>query len=307
MGYIAGIGGANMDILGKSVGALSLGQSNPGELRMSMGGVSRNICENLAMLGLPVKLVTVMGDDMYGRSIMEGCKRVGIDMSAAHVIEGENSSSYISVVNESGELVLAMSDMRIIKNLDAALVDESRVLLSNADLVVVDGNLSMKTVERLTEVCISPLYLDTTSPAWAKEIAPLIGSFDTVKPNLRELEALSGCPVENLGQIVKACDVLLKKGVRRVFVTMGQQGMLYKGREGVVHRIARPYPDVVDVTGAGEAAMAGIIWASRQGMTADEIVCVAMAASMLAIASPDTNTKHMSPEAIAQIMEDYII
>ena len=51
MGYIAGIGGANMDIHGRSDRQLIMRDSNPGSLHTSLGGVCRNICENLARLG----------------------------------------------------------------------------------------------------------------------------------------------------------------------------------------------------------------------------------------------------------------
>ena len=97
MGYIAGIGGANMDIHGRGDHPLIMRDSNPGTLHMSLGGVCRNICENLARLGEEVRLVTVVGDDMHGRSIIEGCERVGIDMRFTRMLPGERSSSYISI------------------------------------------------------------------------------------------------------------------------------------------------------------------------------------------------------------------
>ena len=81
-------------------------------------------------------------------------------MSAARVLRGERSSSYISIMDGDGDMLLAMSDMHIIKQLNAKLVDESRDLLCGADLVVCDGNLSAQTIERLAQVCDRPLYLD---------------------------------------------------------------------------------------------------------------------------------------------------
>ena len=306
MGYIAGIGGANMDIHGKGDRGLVMRDSNPGTLHASLGGVCRNICENLVRLGSKVKLVTVVGDDVNGNSIVKGCEAIGIDMSRTRVISGERSSSYVSLLDEHGDMLLAMSDMHIIKRLDAAFIDDAADALSNADIVVCDGNLSVEAVEHLTEVCLAPLYLDPVSTAWAKEFAPFIGCFDTVKPNRMELAALSGMPVDTVSQVVAACDALLKKGVRRVFVSLGGEGMLYRGREGTIHRVARPYPDMVNATGAGDASMAGIVWASRQGMTADEIVCVGMAAGMIAIASPDTISSEMSPENIEYMIKEYI-
>ena len=306
MGYIAGIGGANMDIHAKSDHPLILRDSNPGSMHMSMGGVCRNICENLSRMGAKVKLVTVLGDDVYGHSLLSGCEALGIDMSAARMIPGERSSSYVSIMDQQGDMFLAMSDMHIIKRLDERLVDDSIDVLCGADIVVCDGNLSIETVKRLTEVCLSPMYLDPVSTSWAREMKPYIGFFDTVKPNRLELQALTDMPVDTVSQVIRACDVLLKQGVRRVFVSMGAEGMVYRGREGTICRVSRPFPDMVNATGAGDASMAGIVWASRQGMTADEIVCYAMGAGMVAIASPDTISKDMSEEAIENMIKEFI-
>lgn len=308
MGYIAGIGGANVDIHAKSDQTLVMRDSNPGMLYTSLGGVCRNICENLALLGAQVKLVTVVGDDYRGKSILEGCTRAGIDMSAVRVLPGERSSSYVSVMDEQGDMLLAMSDMHIIKRLDAALVDDNAKLLCDADMVICDGNLSAQTVERLCEVCLSPLYLDPVSTAWAKEIKPFIASFDTIKPNALELEALSGCPCTTVEEIEHAADVLIRQGVRRVFVSMGADGMLYKGREGTIYKkCRRPFDRMLNATGAGDASMAGIVYASREGMTAEETLLFAMGAGMVAISSPDTINKEMSVETIEDMIKEYIV
>lgn len=308
MGYIAGIGGANMDIHGKGDKKLVMRDSNPGSLHTSLGGVCRNICENLALLGAKVKLVTVVGNDSRGHSIITGCEKAGIDMSAAKVIPGERSSSYVSIMDEDGDMLLAMSDMHIIKKLDAQLVDDNTQLLCDADMVVCDGNLSAQTVERLCEVCLSPLYLDPVSTAWAKEIKPFIASFDTVKPNALELEALTGCPCTTLEEIEHAAGLLIEQGVRRVFVSMGADGMLYRGREGTIHRkCVRPFDKMVNATGAGDASMAGIIYASRLGMSAEETLLFAMGAGMVAISSSNTINHQMSVEAIETMIKEYIV
>ena len=267
MGYIAGIGGANMDIHGKSDRQLIMRDSNPGSLHTSLGGVCRNICENLARLGENVRLITVVGDDVQGRGIVEGCEKAGIDMSVARVLRGERSSSYISIMDGDGDMLLAMSDMHIIKQLNAKLVDESRDLLCGADLVVCDGNLSAQTIERLAQVCDRPLYLDPVSTAWARELKPFIGCFDTVKPNRMELEVLSGCPVDTKENIVLACDILRGKGVRRVFVSLGRDGMYYRGPEGGIWGVSRPFDGMGNATGAGDAFFAGAVIGQTYGKT----------------------------------------
>lgn len=306
MGYIAGIGGANMDIHGKSDQQLIMRDSNPGTLHMSMGGVCRNICENLARLGADVRLITVVGGDAHGRSIIEGCMKAGIDMSPTRVVHGEHSSIYVSLMDSDGDMLLAMSDMHIIKRLDAQLVDESRDVLCGAELVVCDGNLSVRTIERLTQVCDRPLYIDPVSTAWARELKPFIGRFDTVKPNRMELAALTDCPVDTREHLELACDILRGRGVRRVFVSLGRDGMFYKGPEGAIVGTNRPFDGMVNATGAGDASMAGIVWASRMGLSAVDTLHVAMAAGMVAISSQDTISREMSPAAIEKMIKEYI-
>ena len=306
MGYIAGIGGANVDIHGRSDHPLIMRDSNPGKLHVSLGGVCRNICENLARLGETVRLVSVVGDDMRGRSIVEGCERVGIDTRAIQRIEDEESSSYISIMDEEGDMLLAMSDMRLIKKQGRGMVDRAHVTLCGADLVVCDGNLSLETIEHLTKVCTRPLYLDPVSTAWAKELRPIVGRFDTVKPNLMELEALTDYPVDTAEHLETACDILRGKGVRRVFVSLGKNGMFYKGPEGALSSISRTFDKMVNATGAGDAAMAGIIWATRQGWDARDTMHAGMAAGMAAISSKDTINPEMSPQAIRKIIKEYI-
>ena len=307
MGYIAGIGGANMDIHGRSDRSVVMRDSNPGTLRLSLGGVCRNVCENLALLGEDVRLVTVLGDDLYGRSILEGCTAAGIDMSGTRVLRGERSSCYISFVDHEGDMLLAMSDMHIIKRLDERIVDDASELLCGAELVVCDGNLSARTVERLTRVCPRPLYLDPVSTAWAKELLPFVGRFDTVKPNRMELAALTGLPAGTQEEIERACDALIEAGVRRVFVSMGADGMLYRGPEGFLRGKSRPLREMANAAGAGDAALAGIVWATRRGLDARQTLQTAMAAGMLAASSPDTISREMCPSAVENMIKEYMV
>lgn len=65
--YAAVVGGVNMDIGGQSDGPLVPGDSNPGRVRISLGGVGRNIAHNMALLGLDVRFLTAFGDDIYAQ------------------------------------------------------------------------------------------------------------------------------------------------------------------------------------------------------------------------------------------------
>ena len=307
MAVIAGIGGMNMDVHGMSSAPLALRDSNPGRLHLSPGGVCRNICENLARLGHTVRLVSAVGNDYNGRALLEECRRARIDVSRVRMIEGESTSAYVSILDETGDMFVAMSDMRIIKRLDERLVDECAPALLSAERVVCDGNLSGKTVRRLIAIGAGPLYLDPVSTAWAKEIRPYVGAFHTVKPNRMELQALTGRPCGTEDELLLACDALRGAGVVRVFVSLGAEGMLYRGPEGTIWGRSRPLPRITNATGAGDAALAGIVHADCMGLDAEGALHCGMAAGMIAAQAPDTISREMSPEKIREMTEAYIL
>ena len=114
-GYIAGIGGANVDIHGQSDAPIVMRDSNPGRLHLSAGGVCRNICDNLCRLGLTVELCSAVGGDAYGDMLRGACTAAGIGTRHLAVFPAQNTSAYISIMDSEGDMLVAMSDMHILK------------------------------------------------------------------------------------------------------------------------------------------------------------------------------------------------
>ena len=136
---IVGIGAANVDIMGESAARLVMEDSNPGTLSVSVGGVTRNVCENTARLGLPTRLITTVGEDMYGEKIRSWCRECGIATDSFITLPGKNSSSYVSIHRSDGEMAVALSDMRILQELTPARLEPMRDKLSAAAAIVVDA------------------------------------------------------------------------------------------------------------------------------------------------------------------------
>lgn len=86
-GEIAVIGSANMDIGGYPAAPLKAGDSNPGRVRLCLGGVGCNIARNLALLGVKVRFATALGGDLYARGIAETLEGMGIDLSLSLRLE----------------------------------------------------------------------------------------------------------------------------------------------------------------------------------------------------------------------------
>ena len=110
---VAVVGGANMDIGGFPSARLVMGDSNPGKVRMTLGGVGRNIAENLSRLGLEVHLITALGNDTNGNAIINDCRAKGIHIDRCFIVNDMNTSVYLFMDDEKGDLSCAINDMDI--------------------------------------------------------------------------------------------------------------------------------------------------------------------------------------------------
>lgn len=305
--YVTGIGGANIDLHGSSVNPIVMRDSNPGHLHTSLGGVTRNILDNLARLGVAVKLCSTVGKDIFGDAILAGCERFGIDTSPTAQVEGARSSCYLSVMDDSGDMLVAMSDMSIMKGMGASFVEQRLPVINGGALAVCDGNLSREAMECLTGRATVPLFWDPVSTAWARQHADLVGRFDTIKPNQLEMEVLAGGTIRDEQDLSDACDRLLCRGTRHIFVSRGAQGIYYKGIDGQVSRASRPFNRVANATGAGDATMASLIYSRLAGALPGPTVSFALAAGIAAIASTDTINPGMSVSLVKSYEKEYVL
>ena len=130
--YAVVVGGVNVDIGGRSSASLIAADSNPGTVKISLGGVGRNIAHNLSLLGTDVRMLTAFGDDLHGQRIAASCAELGIDASHARRVTGGTTSTYLYLTDEQGEMALAISDMGICDRITPAYLLERIGKLNSA-------------------------------------------------------------------------------------------------------------------------------------------------------------------------------
>ncbi|MCX7951074.1 MAG: PfkB family carbohydrate kinase [Clostridiales bacterium] len=295
--YVLVIGGANVDIQGFPKNKLKFKDSNPGVLNMSLGGVGRNIAENLARLNVNVKLITAVGEDMYGTKIMEHSKNIGIDMTESLVLSSANTSTYLSILDENGDMAVALSCMDICEKLDVSFIKSKKSIVENSRVCVVDTNIPKETLEYLVEVQGIELFLDTVSTAKAQKVKDIIGKFHTIKPNRYEAEILTGISVDNVDKAKKACDVLLEKGVERVFLSLSEDGVVCGSKEGIF-KLDMPKVQVLNATGAGDAFLAGLVYSYLNDYKVEDSAKFAMTSAAIALSSKDTISNKMTVQNV---------
>lgn len=302
--YVTVIGGCNMDISGSPFGKLSGRDSNPGSVAFSPGGVGRNIAENLARLGISVKLISVVGDDESGRRLLEETRAAGVDVSYVRKLAGEATGTYLSVLDENMDMYVAVSSMEIYEKLDASYLLDKKPILERSRVAVFDANLGYDVIENALGMAqTGSKYLDTVSMTKALRIRDLIGRFDCIKPNRLEAEALSGISAAGSKGLLRNAEHFHNLGVSKVFISLGPEGTFFSdGTDRGICRALRV--EVRSATGAGDAFLAGAVYAETEGFDIRDAAVFGTGASLINLASGDTINKNTSVESINKIMEE---
>ncbi len=306
--YAVVIGAANIDIGGTPYKPLIQGDSNPGVIKMSYGGVARNIAHNLTMLGVDVEFVTAVGDDTLGLEMLKRCEGTGMDTSLSVVVPGGSSSVYLFINDEKGEMELALSHVDIVKHITPEYIESISDVINSAAVVVADCNLSQETILKLKEICKVPIYMDTVSVSHADKIKGHLDGIDTLKPNLLEAEFLTDMIIESEYDCLEAARAIINQGVRKVFISMGPHGMIAADKDHAI--MVDRYPVTVRcTTGAGDSAMAAIVWSSLNeegdGLTAPAKAANAAASATISVDA--TIHPEMSSDLIKKKIKEHSI
>jgi pseudouridine kinase len=248
------IGGLNIDRKLKLLAHSLAGSSNPCESHETPGGVVRNVAENLARLGLPVALVAAVGDDAGGRMLLEQAAAVGMDTRAVIRLRRHASDSYTAVLAPDGSLELGLAAMPLVESLNPWALEASKALRAGAALVVADGNLPTDAWPLLLGEARAngvPLVCVAVSEAKMERLPERLDGLHLLILNMGELGTVAADPLEAFAK-------LHARGVARILVSKGAEGLLLSEPEHAPRHWPAPDVQVVDVTGAGDALSAGV-------------------------------------------------
>jgi pseudouridine kinase len=255
-------GGANLDRVARCLAPLAMASSNPVAVAECFGGVARNVAENLARLGLRVRLLTAVGDDLPGAALLSHARRQGVDPRGSLSVKGASTGTYTALLRRGGELVVGMADMAVMARLGPGTLRRALPRRAAPGTVVADLNLPRATVAalagrarraggRLVVVAVSEPKMDRL-PRSLRGVAALI-------LNAGELGARVGRPLAGRAAVAAACLEVLDQGAEGVVVTLGRGGVTCCDASRRPHHLPALRARVVDVTGAGDAFAAGVV------------------------------------------------
>ena len=281
------LGAASTDIVGRLESELEPGTSNPARIRSSYGGVARNVAENLARLGQPAQLISVVGKDHAGDELLAYTAAAGVDVSAVLRTDDYPTGFYMGVLDPRARLRFAVDDMRVMSELTPEHIQQNQSLFENASLVFVDGNLSetsLKMAVALAKKFKIPVCADPASLILAERLKPLLNKLHLVTPNVAEAVALTGQAFESSDPQAALEDAraLLNEGVDIALIALAEFGVVYASSETSGHVPAIQTP-ILDPTGAGDALTAAVLFGLVNDMGLDDAVRLGVSAASLTL------------------------
>jgi pseudouridine kinase len=284
--HILVIGAAGLDTKGRANTLLRTGTSNPGLIRISVGGVARNVAENLARLGEHAILLSAIGTDRSGRRVRDQAAEAGVDVSYLLESSDHHTGAYLAVFDGTGNLSISIDDMAVLSAITPAFIYARRRLIRDAAMLVLDANLSPPAIDSLFRQAAKygvRVSADPTSVPLAERIRPHLSSLFMVTPDLPEAEVLCGFSLRNnRSQGIAAAKQLVGMGVQIAIVTLAELGVCYATPDVSGH-IPAVKTGVVDRTGAGDALTAGVVFGLLNDLPIDEAVRLGATAAALTL------------------------
>lgn len=294
------VGAACLDIKGRIAGDVVAGTSNPGDVRISVGGCARNVAENLARLGMPTALLSVVCQDDFGHIIVRQTERAGVNTDHMLMSCEQHSAAYMALLGAGGALVVGIDDTAAVAALTPGYIHDHAELLAQARMVVIDANVPLPAAEALLAICGAagvPVALDPVAYGLAVRYRELIGAFYLAVPNAVEAQALTGLPVSTPQQGALAAKQLIAQGVEIAIITLGLDGLVYATADSSGYVPALKV-EAVDPTGAGDALTAAVVYALLNDIPVDDAVRLGVSAATLTIDSADTVRQDLSLESL---------
>lgn len=298
------VGGINCDIRGKSYEKIVPATSNPGSIKISPGGVGRNIAQNLSQLGIKTAILGSVGKDSFGEYALKVLKDKGVDIEHVLLSQKYTTGIYLAIINNNGEMDLGLSDMSIIKEINIDYLKSKRHIIKNSKFIICDTNIDRDSILFLIEYAKLnhiPICIETVSVAKSKKLYGILNGVDIITPSRDELFSLSDLNHED-NDVKKASSMLLERGVKSIVVTLGSEGLYLINREEMKHFDSIP-TKIKDVTGAGDSLTAGLLYGLLRYNNMEMACKCGLAAASLTISSIDTVSSKLNEENLRKILD----
>ncbi|HOW37489.1 MAG TPA: PfkB family carbohydrate kinase [Candidatus Izemoplasmatales bacterium] len=278
MGKILVIGSANVDLIGVGNQKLIPHDSNIGRIDLMVGGVGKNIAENLKLLQSDVGFLTFLGNDAFAKIVTDHLDRLGLDYGRSLWLD-RPSGKYLAIHEPNGSLDSAVNDTALMDEIPLSEMEQRADYIAEFDTLVLDTNLPVSLLDWLFyRFSDKQIVVDGVCRAKVLRILPHLGNISLLKVNRQELEALLGKPVDD---IILSVRDLVAKGMKQIIVTNGTEPITYNIDRRIYQTAIFEAKIVRSSVGCGDAFLAATVYGLSRGFNMHESVNLGKKAAAL--------------------------
>lgn len=295
------IGASNVDVIAHSNSRILAQHETKGTVKFRHGGTARNIVELLARLDVPSSLLTVVGKDIIGDSLLAALQKMGVDMKMCIQISESATATNVHIMDLEGDMYTSITGTSLTFRLTPQVLKDT--LKDALETVLVDSTLQFNALQYIaleTEAekkIFEPIdYFDWT------ELTEILPKFDIIKLNKFQAERLRGGMITGLADAKDCAKYLLnEKGLQSVFIILDEYGSIAANQEELVHipafqseNFARP--------GAEQAYTAAIVYGLQNNLTFYQTALFAQACYALALDLPQGEMEFFTLQRVGEIL-----
>ena len=270
--FVAVVGSANVDLTTFNDVFPRPGETIFGKkFDLGFGGKGANQAVAARLCGANVGMVAKVGSDLFGPATIKNFEAQGIDATYVRIAEGVSSGVAPIFVDPGGQnriiVVKGANDTLLPEDVDAAAP-----LLRRADTIIMQFEIPLRTVYHTVKFAKASGIRCIVNPAPAQPVDfKELGAADYFIPNESEAETITGMPVHSIDDARKCAEFLLRQGMKRVVITLGERGALTAGPNRM-ELIPTFKVQAVDTTGAGDAFIGSFAVFLSEGLPEEEVL-----------------------------------
>ncbi len=280
------VGSFIMDLISTTGRLPNEGETTIGiDFSTAPGGKGANQAVQAALLGADVTMVGKVGKDIFGEMLIGSAGKAGIDIR--HVIRDPDAPTGVgNIMLELKEGQKSKNRILLIPGANMALTTEDveflRDEIENYDMVMLQLEIPMEVNEAVADMAYEknvPIMLNSAPSAPLSD--SLLKKLTYISPNEHEAADLTGIKVNtsksgvDTEAIKAAAEVLLKKGVKNVIITLGSNGAALINAKKFIYQPCIDIVEVKDPTAAGDSFIGAFCTAICSDMVEEEAILFA--------------------------------
>ncbi|MCI2791511.1 MULTISPECIES: carbohydrate kinase [Staphylococcus] len=301
------IGAANVDRKFYVYQTLIKETSNPVTSTKSIGGVARNIAENLGKMGENVAFLTAAGNDSEW-DMIDNLSSPFMNLDHVEQIEHASTGSYTALINSEGNMEYGLADMEVYDRITPEFLIKRTHLLRKAKCIIVDLNLSKDAIDFLCAYSekhhIKLVVIPVSSPKM-KNMPSSLHAIDWLIINRDETEEFLNLTIDSLDDLKIAAKKWNDLGVSNVIITNGIKPFIYRSEnEEIIQEVSKS-DNVVDVTGAGDSFSSAVVFSWLKNDSIEDTLIAGLVNSRKTIETEYTVRQNLDKKQLYRDMEEY--